>query len=1273
MSIKDLFYRNKKYKVVTSSSLDQIGNEVESVSYVEEYVQDKNRYLPTINFSNPAEFAFYGSAEEYYKNTIQRIYKEYPYDGSLRERIAFTNSSSYIDKWFFENEYPRTNGFISLGQNWGDSDLGSVTSFTGDANDYGTDTYKVSPKPQYVFFKGGPNVAAIRPYDGNTLETPDFKNPLHKANIFDKSRNLESNLKFDGVSGSTVEFWFKAGGSDANDSKFLGPSPNIALFDMWNSSSLAVNQQNPDTYARFLIEMRREDSVLNRFKGDKLFYITIMSGNSGVDRTPIGNASLTASYALDDWNHYAFSFENNGRSVADEQLDIKLYINGALQETVTTGSSINDVSAGPHLANIGAYIYAPNTASVAGFTAGGRNQEGIGCISGSFDEFRFWKERRDSKRIFQYYNSHVGGGTQTDSANRHLGIYYKFNEGVTETGSVDQNVLDFSGRISNGNIKNYNTTLGMRSTGSAIVQAGAASSEFKDPIIYSTHPDVKSLIEQYILKGKEYDYNNVNKLYDSLPDWILTEDTNEKVIKNLFQIIGAYFDQLHSLISDIPRLKDMVYLSGSTAKPMPFANELLESAGFFAPELFPNANVINNFLDRDKNGIIYEKSLHDIKNFIYENIYHNLSYINKSKGTSKSIRNLIRCFGVDDELFKINFYADNTTFKPETSYNFTTIRKNFADFSIKQQNNALVFQSTASSNNNSSGYLNHSGDATNGFDSDIGMTFESEFVFPSPPNIEDANFTSGTFGYISSSMFGVHTAKASAADLTWDSNDYGNFQVYAVRDQLKTPNSKNAYFQIKSTSGGILENTEITSSLFYDVYDNQIWNFAVVIKPDDHPNSTYVSGSTDDYVVEFHGYNMLSDIPANQFLVTASVSAQAGKRFMSSKKRFYVGAHRQDFAGSVIDPSNLRASGCRIWTIPLTDSEILAHARDATSYGVSNPYEPSYLNENKSTYSGWVPRIDALALHWDFEKNSASDEHGEFLVEDLTSGSSGNKYGDLSVILDKQHTGQGMFFQTNNSSSISKEYVATAKTQFFENFNNDNFIQVLDKDDEYFGKRARPIRYFFAIEKSMYQSINDEMIDLFASLSGLQSYANVIGEPVNKYRRDYKKLNFIRRLFFNKITNTPDLEKYLEFYKWFDDSISAMILNLIPASSDFEGVQNVVESHILERNKYRHKFPTVESELPEFSGTVEGINQLKYNWKFGHAPLTPDGGEDESNAPGNQNQNTLWWKHRAERNNHAPNNFNSLPFDKPATARITTTGGPLNNETSPLQMLLDLQ
>ena len=1241
MSIKDLFYRNKKYKVVTSSSFDDIGNKVESADYVQEYHDERSRFYPTVDFGNPEEFSFYGSAEKYYTDTIQRIYNQYPYDGSLKERLQFINSSSYIDKWFFENEYPRTNGFITLGQNWGNASLGSTDSFDGDANNYGKDTYKVSPKPQYLFFKGGPHAASIRPYDGKSLEVADYKNPLHKANIFDQNRNLESNLQIDGVSGSTVEFWFKAGGAAGHNEKFLGPSPNLAFFDLWNSGSLTAGQDNPATYGRFLIEMRREASELDKLKGDKLFYITIMSGNSGVDRAPIGAGSLTGSYPLDQFNHYAFTFKNNGSTTSDKQLDIKLYINGQLQETVTTGSSINEISAGPHLANLGAYIYAPNTASVSGFTAGGRNQEGIGCVSGSFDEFRFWKERRDSERIFQYYNSHVGGGTNTDPANNHLGVYFKFNEGITATGSTDQTALDYSGRVSNGLIKNYDSTLSMRSTGSAMVQAGAASAEFKDPIIYYYHPEVKSTEEQFVLKGKEYDYDNANMLYYTLPDWISTEDDNIQVIKNLFQVIGAYFDQLHILISDIPRLKDIRYMSGSTDRPLPFANELLESTGFFAPEIFPNATVLNNFLDRDKNGILYDRPLHEVKNFIYENIYHNLSYINKSKGTTKAIRNLIRCFGVDDELFKINFYADNITFKPETSYNFTIVRKNFADFESQARNNAVVFQSTASLNTNSSGYLNHSANDSTGFDSDIGMTFETEVHFGSPPAIDNPNYDSGSFGYLTSSMFGVHTAKTSASDLAWATNDYGNFQVYAVRDELKAPNSKNAYFQIKSTAGGILANNEITSSLFYDVYDNQIWNFAVVVKPAEYPNSTYVSGSTDDYIVEFHGYNMVSDIVANSFMVTASVAGQAGRRFVSSKKRFYVGAHRQDFAGSVIDPSNIKASGCRIWTIPLNKDEIIAHARDTTNYGVHNPYENAFLNENKSTFSGKVPRIKSLALHWDFENVSGSNEHGEFLVEDLSSGSSDQRYGDWSAILEKQHTGQGMFFESNNSGSISREYVATAKTQFFENLNNENFIQVLEKDDEYFGKRARPIRYFFSIEKSMYQSINDEMIDLFGNIAGLQSYASIIGEPVNKYRKQYKKLNFIKNLFFDKVKNTPDLEKYVQFYQWFDDAVSAMILNLVPATSDFAGVQNVFESHILERNKYEHKFPTMDSKLPDISGSIEAINKLKYNWKFGHAPTPPDGGASGGNSHGNQNQNTLWWKQRAERNTDAPNNFGS--------------------------------
>jgi hypothetical protein len=1410
MSIKDLFYNQKKYKIITSSSLDNLTDTLESPEYISEFSDEKGKYIPRLNFGKPENFAHYGSAESYYEKAFERIYQQYPYDGSQREKIEYLNSSSYLDRWIFDNVYPRKNGHITIGQNW---DHKTLDSFTADSNLYSSDGYVVSPKPQYVFLEGGPNPPAIRPYDDRNIsgDLPDFKNPLHKANLFDTNKDLESNLQINGHSGSTVEFWFKAGATPAGTShNFLGPSPNVALFDLWNSSSLSVGSDNPATYGRFLVEMRREREVsatavdaidmagyqaagdpsckftiaipvsaggtgttvtikfdissagspssaganhitigtagssdtanaalvikaingtadsritygnssgdassgvgiqgitasagsggtkvtltidllgesgnisgaiahgagtvnlvdvtaftsgvseLDKFKGDNLFYLTIMSGNSGVDRAPIGAGNLTGSYPLEDWNHFAFTFQNNGNSGADDQMDLKLYINGDLQSTVVTGTAIGEITEGPHMANIGAYMYAPNTASVSGFTAGGRNQEGIGCVSGSFDEFRFWKERRNSKQINTYYNTQVGGGTNTDFVGQHLGIYYKFNEGITGDLGTDQNVLDYSGRISNGFIKNYtiSTVSGtaIRSEGSAIVSSSAATRENLDPIIYPYHPDVVNTLGEYKSKGYEYDQTNSNALYNSIPEWIRQGDEKAGNVENLFQILSSYFDLFHVQVNDLPRLKDVRYLSGSNARPLPFAKEAIESAGFFAPELFPNADVLSLFLDKDNNGNVYKKSIKDIKNFIYQNIYNNLTYINKSKGTSKSIRNLLRCFGVDDELFSINFYADNQTFRPEGNYRLTTTRKKYADFNATNRQSAVVFQSTASSNTNSSGYINHSGDASNGFDSDIGMTFESEIIFPIPADQTQDNIVSGSFGHLSSSLFGVHTAKASAADLTWDSNDYGNFQVYAVRDEQTTPNSKNAYFLLTSTSDGIMASNEITSSLFYGVYENQRWNFAVVVKPKKAPNSTYVSGSSDDYVVEFHGYNFTGDLITDSFMVTASVSNTIGKRFTTSNKRFYAGAHRTNFAGDVINQSDVRTSGCRIWTIPLTEAEIKAHARDITNFGVANPSQPAYLNENKSTFSGYVPRIETLAMHWDFATVSGSDDSGEFLVEDLSSGSSDNRYGDFSPILEKQHTGQGMFFESDSSDSISNQFVQSAKTQFFENLNDESFIKILDKDDEYFGTaKARPIRYFFSIEKSMHQAINDEMIDFFAGLVGLQSYASTIGEPVNKYRHSYKKLDFIKRIFFEKVSNVPDNEKYMEFYHWFDDAVSSMILNLIPATSDFAGVQNTIESHILERNKYRHKFPTIDSKTPDLTGSIGGINKLKYNWKFGHAPLSPDGGTGNSSAvtAKNQNLNTLWWKNRAERNTNAPNNFNAVAFNEAAKA-----------------------
>ena len=89
-------------------------------------------------------------------------------------------------------------------------------------------------------------------------------------------------------------------------------------------------------------------------------------------------------------------------------------------------------------------------------------------------------------------------------------------------------------------------------------------------------------------------------------------------------------------------------------------------------------------------------------------------------------------------------------------------------------------------------------------------------------------------------------------------------------------------------------------------------------------------------------------------------------------------------------------------------------------------------------------------------------------------------------------------------------------------------IKILSQDDEIFTRDTIPIKHYFAIEKSMYQTISHEMIKLFA---GIQYFNDLVGQPVNRYRGEYKDLKHLRQLFFQKVSNTPSLERYINFYR----------------------------------------------------------------------------------------------------------------------------------------------
>ena len=177
MSLKDLF-NNPNLKSVTSASLQDVIDDSESLGYLESYIKERNQFRPALDFSSADSFVRFGSAEKYYVDSIERIYKAYPYDGSRKEKVEFFLSSSDLDNYIFENEYPRTNGYANFIKS---------ASTSGEEGSH----YYPSTSDEYILVKGGPNTSERAKNKEITDTSGDFKDGY--ANLYDFAKNRENN------------------------------------------------------------------------------------------------------------------------------------------------------------------------------------------------------------------------------------------------------------------------------------------------------------------------------------------------------------------------------------------------------------------------------------------------------------------------------------------------------------------------------------------------------------------------------------------------------------------------------------------------------------------------------------------------------------------------------------------------------------------------------------------------------------------------------------------------------------------------------------------------------------------------------------------------------------------------------------------------------------------------------------------------------------------------------------------------------------------------
>ena len=181
MSIKDLFDKGHSLKFVKNKTQDDIREDLESPRYIDAYSERRERFVPDVDFATASNFARFGLAEEYYDQAIKRIYQTYPYDGSQAEKIEWENNSTYLDLFLFENEYPRTNGFITLN--------GTTSTRTETAP---VTFHYSSSSPEYITFAGGPHADPGGDYKSEFSAGPSTTG-ISKANVYHTARQRTSN------------------------------------------------------------------------------------------------------------------------------------------------------------------------------------------------------------------------------------------------------------------------------------------------------------------------------------------------------------------------------------------------------------------------------------------------------------------------------------------------------------------------------------------------------------------------------------------------------------------------------------------------------------------------------------------------------------------------------------------------------------------------------------------------------------------------------------------------------------------------------------------------------------------------------------------------------------------------------------------------------------------------------------------------------------------------------------------------------------------------
>jgi hypothetical protein len=475
--------------------------------------------------------------------------------------------------------------------------------------------------------------------------------------------------------------------------------------------------------------------------------------------------------------------------------------------------------------------------------------------------------------------------------------------------------------------------------------------------VKTTSTEGETYYESLLALADDYDRNNVHALKGAVPTYILETDAADDFL--LFvNMLGQHYDILWTYINNLTTINkreehpkdgmpdDLLY---HVAKSYGF--ELLN--GRSTSELWNYAlgtDVSGSALQNNNNGIT---SLSDKSNTveIWRRIVNNLPYILKTKGTSRSVKALLSCFGIPSTILTIKEYGGPSTF---------TDNDHYPEY-VHDVFHYAWLSETGSINFTIGNYLNGAGSSVNAntlefrFKTDNNYTYSvnSPYTVVSSSNGRILTLTKTSDGY-GTLTYGSASVSASIAGLnifddSWHSvainqvNGTGSFKV------AKSLYGKTIYIQSASVTPYTLPAFAETMSFapasnkFYgQFHELRLW-----------------SGSLNDATLAEHAASP-STYTYNVDRTNLTAGEEAGKPYTHLLQRYTL-ANTQILTGSIglyqnsIHPNQTINVGNILFTNFPDSSSIQFEAFEETYY------TPSPSLGNNSLYTNKV-RIESASL-----------------------------------------------------------------------------------------------------------------------------------------------------------------------------------------------------------------------------------------------------------------------------------------------------------------------